>query len=594
MRQWAQAFPDGTNRTRMSGPGSSTEALKMARRLDWRFLLPEPALRRVAYFGSGGDLLSEALRRFSEEFVPVRSGAVATRGDREDCDLAVVASRRSEDLRAAYSRLRPGGLLYWEVDRRPGLFGTGPQRDAGDAGARVGRFLTTPHGNLQSLGFEHVRVSLALPHARNPRAVLSPDSTAVRFTLALAKRKLYGLDHCASFASRIGLLPRILPGLLVVARRPGGRPSVEGMTASAFLGEQESGSHAEELSWVLLSRRGSSFAMTFLLREGSERPAAVVKSARLPGHARAEGALAREAGGLRTVAEIQPSITRSVPTVLADGRSGGTRSLTLSGMPGAALSRHTLRRDPEGWADEIVHWLIDLHKATSAAGTTAPDRYDCLVRLPIRELERHLPQSESHQGLILRADRALEDLASFDLPAVLEHGDLCGSNILAGAKTPGETAITVVDWEFAEARGFPAIDLFFFLASMALAREPARTWDEKLQTMHRAFRRTDGWAHPWISRYWEALELPSSAAEPLFICCWTRILARLLQRPDRSLADAASRGGERAILHHHFFRFWKDLVAASGSHTFFPAAGEAGGGPAGTHQPLLQCKRSPR
>jgi hypothetical protein len=91
------------------------------RRVDWRFLLPSPALGRVLYVGTGQSELRRALGRFS--------GAVVALGDADPAggsvrgwkafDLIVVEGGNSDVIRKSLPLLRPGGAVYWEFTRPP-------------------------------------------------------------------------------------------------------------------------------------------------------------------------------------------------------------------------------------------------------------------------------------------------------------------------------------------------------------------------------------------------------------------------------------------------------------------------------------------
>lgn len=94
--------------------------LQISRRIDWRFLLPQPDLDCVAYLGPEDDPLPFALRRFSSFFEIISSrgdGNVRHSGNRS-FPLVVLRSWRLSDLEAASFLLSPGGSLYWEIDRK--------------------------------------------------------------------------------------------------------------------------------------------------------------------------------------------------------------------------------------------------------------------------------------------------------------------------------------------------------------------------------------------------------------------------------------------------------------------------------------------
>jgi hypothetical protein len=87
----------------------SDHELQLARRIDWRFLLPEPYLRRVVYLGPEPGALPDALKHFSES---LRINAVEKNGS---FDLVVLRLREASSLAKADALLVPGGFLYWEM-----------------------------------------------------------------------------------------------------------------------------------------------------------------------------------------------------------------------------------------------------------------------------------------------------------------------------------------------------------------------------------------------------------------------------------------------------------------------------------------------
>lgn len=88
--------------------------LQVARRLDWRFLLPEPQLRRVAYFGPADTALAQALALFSEAFTPFSTAEAAARAT-EKFDLGVAIAPTLAQLQIVEQVLRPSGCLYIEI-----------------------------------------------------------------------------------------------------------------------------------------------------------------------------------------------------------------------------------------------------------------------------------------------------------------------------------------------------------------------------------------------------------------------------------------------------------------------------------------------
>jgi hypothetical protein len=87
--------------------------LQKSRRLDWRFLMPNPDLDRVAYLGPENDPMAEALLIFSRSLTRIES----TRGSnvKKEFDLVVVKNPSIQALDLGARLVRPGGHLYVEA-----------------------------------------------------------------------------------------------------------------------------------------------------------------------------------------------------------------------------------------------------------------------------------------------------------------------------------------------------------------------------------------------------------------------------------------------------------------------------------------------
>ncbi|MFQ5638053.1 MAG: hypothetical protein ACE5IR_08665 [bacterium] len=84
------------------------------RRLDWRFLLPDPRLNRVIYFGPENDPLAAALKQFADFF---QDGSCnGRREDPCDFDVAVLKTEKPLILERVHTVLKTGGYLYCEID----------------------------------------------------------------------------------------------------------------------------------------------------------------------------------------------------------------------------------------------------------------------------------------------------------------------------------------------------------------------------------------------------------------------------------------------------------------------------------------------
>lgn len=80
------------------------ELLPLSRRLDWRFLLPDPTLGRVSYVGKESSPLFHALRRFSGEWVPAG----------QSVDLIVLTDANLSDFK---KHIVSASAFYVELNR---------------------------------------------------------------------------------------------------------------------------------------------------------------------------------------------------------------------------------------------------------------------------------------------------------------------------------------------------------------------------------------------------------------------------------------------------------------------------------------------
>lgn len=98
-----------------AAPDAGDLRLQIAKRLDWRFLLPDPNLGDVACVGPVDTALLDALREFSTSLSVV--GSLDARSRSEGFDLLVACSVDVSEIREAATLIKPQGNLYWEVDR---------------------------------------------------------------------------------------------------------------------------------------------------------------------------------------------------------------------------------------------------------------------------------------------------------------------------------------------------------------------------------------------------------------------------------------------------------------------------------------------
>jgi len=199
-------------------PVGGDKDLQLSRRLDWRFLLPQPDLGYVAYLGSDDTTLESALSHFcpSLAIIPNQAGKSAEAFGSRTFPLVVLRSWKLSDLQTASALLSPGGSLYWEIDRKAWLF----------PGRGVERFWQlyshNPVARLGRLGFTAVETYWHHPDFETCREIIPLNDRA---TLDFALSRNHGgvgrqlLLRGARHLARTGALRHLVPCLSVVARK---------------------------------------------------------------------------------------------------------------------------------------------------------------------------------------------------------------------------------------------------------------------------------------------------------------------------------------------------------------------------------------
>jgi hypothetical protein len=192
-------------------PRDTDALLQASRRLDWRFLLPEPELGRVACVAVDEPNLVDSLRLFGREVTVLE--AIQAREELAPQDVVVLRNPSRAELAAAATLLRPGGWLYVEVARPRGW-------------RRPGR-LNSVRGYaraLRRLGLAEVEAHVHWPDFGSCGAIVPlNDAVAVRHALA-RKRRGGGVPFASRLAPLLaatGLLGAAVTSASAVGRRVG-------------------------------------------------------------------------------------------------------------------------------------------------------------------------------------------------------------------------------------------------------------------------------------------------------------------------------------------------------------------------------------
>jgi hypothetical protein len=415
----------------MAGPRDA-EALPEAelndllRKVDWRFLLRAEEAPKVADMTAGKTSLAVSLIASNEQPLP------------GDADLATIGYPTRLALRGAIESVRPGGEIVctWGLPR--------------PAAARRAT------ARMRAAGLEDVRVVWPGPIPfRRPEFWL-PLGSQVATEHLLARRQPGSRLQAAlrpiwRAATRAGLLSP----LCAIGRAPS-EPG--GGSAPNALDAIFPAPGAELL--LLTGGRRSINKVVGLPLDAEGEPAAVVKFARV---ATADEALAREAAALRAIEAEHPDLP-GVPRVLEEGRRVGRRALAESTVHGMPLIARLNSDSFEELAVTVTRWLIEL--AREGEPEAPAEWWQRLVVERLRTFEREFGSVLS-SNLLSRLEETLAGLGP--LPLVPEHRDCSPWNVVLGEDSrPG-----LLDWESAEPRGLPGLDLAYFLANCAFVLDGA-------------------------------------------------------------------------------------------------------------------------
>jgi hypothetical protein len=418
---------------------SGSDVQGVARRLDWRFLLPtvdDAPLERLRLLG--GDA------RTAELVVEAGvAGTVVTAPDDGPVDAVISLSGEVEDLGPLLTTLRPGGVLYCEVDRAS-------RRTIGWSAPRLDRrlrragFRTAVYWRRRRRGHDNLFLPLDAPGAVPwyLREVIDDRGLVRRLARSTLRLLVRGDGH------RLGVLARRY-SVVAVADLSRSRPR-RALASPALLGARST----DVVPAVLAGGEGA-WSRVVLLPFGptDSQPREVLKLPRTAEHNRATE---REQ---RTLARLRSAL----PSDLAAGLPSARGIRTWSGLcvgsesfvPGRPVGLLSRRR-AGSTLPAAVDWLIRLDTATGEAladETPAPTRevFDETFRTTVETLRLPLDGEEVCRRFGVRG------IGEAPVPVVWQHGDLTPSNL----RWDG-TRHAVVDWE--SARPGPALcDLLYFL-----------------------------------------------------------------------------------------------------------------------------------
>ena len=209
------------------GPGRRVDSrdrdLQLSRRLDWRFLLPNPHLQRVAYLDPKRGTLLEALQRFSDSLtvISTTSRLPTAPEDQYLFDLVVLRSGSPAHIGRVSPLLKAGGYLYWEIDRMSrlrSLFGITRQD-----GSVQSRSLTQYQDCvvvLERLGFCDVEAYWHCPNFEECLELIPlSDRSVLEYFFSRTRSGFAGQLKLTAgrYLMKAGLLPGVVPCFSILA-----------------------------------------------------------------------------------------------------------------------------------------------------------------------------------------------------------------------------------------------------------------------------------------------------------------------------------------------------------------------------------------
>jgi hypothetical protein len=483
--------------------GFKNEKIKvpLLRRVDWRFLLKDPHPQRSVCYVSG--LLSEAVALISGETV---SPDKAIPGS---CDLAVVSNPDKETLHAAWSSLRPGGMLYGEW-YSPWAGGSPRIRKQLEAtGFReIDCYWPWPWPERSSTLFWLPLEALStLDYFLNSRP---PSKSLKEGIFRTILRPAWKLAHRA----------RLLVPLCVTASKQDSelsRSRREGSDLFEALkdgwAEWNLGPSPGSIYWLMLTgglrRINKVVKMGFSPSE--PEPCLVVKHARVP---ETNPSLAREARNLRSLEGQPGGGPKNVPRLLLLHRLGDSLALVETVVAGHPMYTFLKKENYRSFALKATEWLLQLVRPDMAI--PRPEWWVRNSEPVLKAFERKYGQELG--GNLSRQIR--ENLLQVEaLPVAFEHRDFSAWNVLI----TDDGSLSVLDWDDAEPDGLPGMDLIFFLTTLALLHDGAMSTGQ-FRTVYRTAQDPNSFTGSvqaeCLRIYFEALGLSPDSARPLRLLGW--------------------------------------------------------------------------
>lgn len=499
-----------------AGGVSLAEQRLVVRRTDWRFLLPSPpgaCFEHLVLLGGPHALPAHVLRLGIARAV---STALPESGS---ADAVVRLFDAGVGVHAAASCLKPGGVLYYEIDRaRDDSRRTTP--------ARLRRALRA--AGLSTAGVYWVRNNFADHRAYIPAEIPAAAEWYFSNVHASGSRRERVVTSCYRLAGALGapVLARVMRCFAVTAvvgdaaRSPASILSIPGLPGEL---------RKPGLRPVVIAPRIRRVVFLPFGPRG-RAPMAVLKISRF---ATRNGRTENEQRALAGVRRhLDRRLRASVPEPLGVFDWGELAVGVESCVHGRMLGRP--RRAWPLWAADaqladlrsVTEWLGEFHRQTRVRHRQWDRTAASEIERALLEYERAFGVTAGEAELFARARDAAWSLLGVTVPTVWCHGDLAPGNAY---RVPD--GIAVIDWEHGR-EGLPLLDLLFFVEEWLYNAPGFPSLASRIERFGRLFASTDAdepysrEVHAAIASYMARLEL-----DPRF-CPVLHVLLRV----DRAVA----------------------------------------------------------
>ncbi len=197
-----------------------SDDLELCRRLDWRMLLAQPRLRRIAYIGPSQGALVDALKRFSDSLTVFESSdeSFAASQSNKAFDQVILYMPTARDVEMMRHLLKPGGNIYVELFRPKRSIEKFYHVHKKKTGPEIGDYVAV----LRRSGFSEIDTYWHRPNFENCLEIIPlDDRTALKHVFS---RRSAGMKSRLKFMMgriimRVGLLANNVSCVSIVARK---------------------------------------------------------------------------------------------------------------------------------------------------------------------------------------------------------------------------------------------------------------------------------------------------------------------------------------------------------------------------------------